>query len=115
MLVFNPNRIFALRGIEKPYTFLVKNGVTPTVAHKLLNGKTVHFSIAHLERICRLLNCTPNDLFEWKHDNAPIAETHALNALERREKPKRLKDLIKDIPVERFDEIENLLNDLKSK
>jgi hypothetical protein len=116
MLVFNPKRIFRLRGIERPSHFLCKNGLVAPTVHKLLNGKTVHFKIAHLEKICRLLNCTPNDLFEWKSDEgAPVAENHALNTLQRRETTQRLTEIIKDIPIERFSEVENLLTDLKNR
>lgn len=82
MLIFNPNRIFRLRGIERSYTYLVKQGVAAPSASKLLNGKTVHFKITHLEKICRILNCTPNDLFEWRSDEgAPVADSHALTTL----------------------------------
>lgn len=115
MLVFNPKRIFTLRGIERPYNYLVKSGVAAPTAQKLLNGKTIHFKIVHLEKICRILNCTPNDLFEWKPDEgAPVAENHALKTLERSGTTRRLTEIIKDIPIERFDELENLLTDLKN-
>lgn len=115
MLVFNPKRIFVLRGIERPYNYLVKNGVVAPTAQKLLNGRTVHFKIKHLEQICRLLNCTPNDLFEWKADEgAPVAENHALNSLQRSQTTRRLTEIIKDIPIEKFAEVENLLTDLKN-
>ena len=116
MLIFNPRRVFVLRGIENPQGFLVKNGFNPTTAHNLLNTKTRYAKFEYIEKFCALLNCTPNDLFDWKPDkDTVINETHPLNELRRKETTLNNKELIKDIPIERVAEIENLLIELKNK
>jgi hypothetical protein len=66
MLVFNLSRVLTLRGVEKPFAFLVKRGFYRTIASNLLNNRTVNIKISHIETLCRALNCTPNDLFELK-------------------------------------------------
>jgi DNA-binding Xre family transcriptional regulator len=64
MLTLNLSRVFALRGIEKPYTELVKCGISRPTAHNLLSLRVTSIKYSHLEKICELLNCEPNDLFE---------------------------------------------------
>lgn len=61
----NLTPIFKARGIEKPYTFLVKAGLTPHSANYILNSKTRVFRLDHIELLCETLNCEPNDLLMW--------------------------------------------------
>lgn len=114
MLVFNLARILALRGIDTPYAFLVKRGFHRTIAANLANNRAANIKIAHLEKICRMLNCTPNDLFEWKADeHDALGESHSLNSLKRNKPAPRLNRILKDIPVDKLDKVEELLNQLK--
>lgn len=64
MLVFNPRRIFALRGVEKPTTFFVKQGVARSTAIKFMQAYSSMFKTSYVEMICVGMNCTPNDLFD---------------------------------------------------
>jgi DNA-binding Xre family transcriptional regulator len=114
MLVFNLTRVLNLRGIDAPFAFLVKIGLTRSIAYNLTNYKVANIKIAHLEKLCRALNCTPNDLFDWKPDaNETLAESHSLKSLKRDKPAPRLSQIIKDIPVEKLDRIEDLLKQLK--
>lgn len=115
MLIFNPNKIFALRGIEKPYSFLVRNGFGSTTASDLINIKKPLVRTEYLERLCILLNCTPNDLYEWKPDNKTnLTENHPLKTLQKAE-IMQISEIIKDIPVEKLSDVQNLLNQLKNR
>jgi len=107
MLTFNPRRVFALRGIENPLTFMLKHGIIRQTANNLLNQQTSMVKIEHLETICRLLNCTPNDLFEWHADANALAASHALNDLKRSQTVQGIKEMVKDIPLEK---VEGLLD-----
>lgn len=115
MLKFNPQRMMALRGIEKMFNYLHKNGFIRTTATYLLNGTASHIKIEHIGRLCFLLNCTPNDLFEWRIDNTNVlSENHALHSIVKsNESIANIKDLLKEIPPERLPEVENLLKGLK--
>lgn len=116
MLIFNPRRIFALRGVEKPSGFLAKNGFTAPTATKFLQAKGSMINISYLQKICLMMNCTPNDLFEWKPDATnKIEEDHALNSLRRAETVANIRELLKDLPVEKLSQVESLLVDLKNK
>lgn len=115
MLTFNPRRMMAMRGIDRMFNFLNKNGFIRSTASYLVSGKPSHIKIGHIEKICRLLNCTPNDLFEWKTgagDDLPAE--HALKSLIKEDlKQINLRAMLKDIPVEKLPEIEGLLKGLK--
>jgi DNA-binding Xre family transcriptional regulator len=115
MLIFNLSRVFKLRGIERPYSFLKKHGFAHMSASNFANGNVVQPHIAHIEALCRILNCTPNDFFEWTDEtgSGAIEETHSLNTL-RREKKAGLKDLIKEIPLDKLPEVEEFLKKVKS-
>ena len=72
MLSLNLTPIFQLRGIEKPYTFLVKAGLSQHSATTILNNKTRIFRLDHVELLCEVLVCEPNDLLEWTPDKGKI-------------------------------------------
>lgn len=115
MLIFKLSRIFALRGIDKPFAFLVRHGLLRATASNLVNDRVLNVKVAHLEIVCRALNCTPNDLFEWKPDEAkPLPENHSLNSLKREKPAARISQIVKDIPVDKLHMVEELLNQLKN-
>lgn len=115
MLVFNLRRVLALRGITQPQGYLVRIGLHRSIAAKLGNNRSTVIKISHLELLCRALNCTPSDLFEWKPDaEKPLAENHALNALQRSKSAQRISEIVKNIPLEKLDRIEGLLNEIKN-
>jgi DNA-binding Xre family transcriptional regulator len=115
MLKFNLKKIFALRGIEKTTAFLVNLGMSYPAASRYLKPNRQTIRIGDIENLCVALNCTPNDLFEWKPDQkTALPEAHSLNALKKGDKQKNLRELVKDIPSEKLSLIEDLLSDLKS-
>lgn len=116
MLKLNINRVFAIRGVTKVVNFLVDNGFTRSSAVHLYNFEASSVKIKNLEKVCRMLKCTPNDLFEWRprEGETPLDETHPLNTL-RREKSNDIKRLMNDLPLEKLNDVEDFLKDLKSK
>lgn len=115
MLIYNLRRIFTLRGIDKPHTFLVKNGFSPSTASNMLAYYPVVFKVKSLEKLCIALNCTPNDLFEWKpSENSDIAENHPLRSLVKEKAPPPIAQMVKDLPVEKLSELEAIINGLKN-
>ena len=113
MLILNLQRVFTLRGVERPFTYLVKNGISRPTASNLLNHRVESIKNAHLEKICELLNCEPNDLFEWKPSkNTLNAENHPLKNLKRDDSSQKISEMLKTIPLEKLGKIESLMNDL---
>src|SRR4051812_33118768 len=114
MLVLNLKRAFTLRGIEKPATILVKHGISRATISRLLMNQKSWISYDHIETICAVLNCTPNDLFEWQPDaRANLPENHSLHGLKRAANTRSLKEMIGDVPMEKLDRVEAFFNELK--
>lgn len=108
-------KMIELRGIQKASGFLVKLGFTYAKAQRFLADEYAAVKLGDLEKFCVALNCTPNDLLEWKPDaNTVLPESHALNALQNNAPKRTLRDLVADIPAERLKLIENLLAELKN-
>ncbi len=110
MLHLNLQRIFKARGIEQPYKFLVRSGFVPFTAHKYKNGKVEHIRLDHIEKLCVVLKCTPNDLFEWQPDDLLDDRTdHPLQKIRTREKKAALSQMLSGMPLEKLEEIEKIL------
>lgn len=110
MLQLNLQRIFTARGIDQPYKFLVKNGFVPFTAHKYKNDKVEQIRLDHIERLCTVLNCTPNDLFEWQPDTLlDDRADHPLQKIRRRDKKIEITKMLNNVSLEKLEEIEKLL------
>ena len=72
------------------------------------------FSLEHLEKICMLLGCTPNDLLDWapqKEDEA-VAK-HPLSALRREIKEVDLPVLLRELPLNKLGELQTMIEQLR--
>jgi DNA-binding Xre family transcriptional regulator len=114
MLIFNPKRMINLRGLVKPHAALVKAGLAPATATNLLNYYNTRITLKHVERICEMLHCTPNDLLDWNPDeHSTLRENHPLYTLQRTEKLSNLREMLKDMPVEKLSELESIVAEMK--
>jgi len=68
MLYLNLGPIFSARSIKRPYSFLIKSGFTHHAAQSILHSQTRTFRLDHIEDLCRILVCEPNDLLAWVPD-----------------------------------------------
>lgn len=111
MLSLNLQPIFKARGIEKPYSYLVSAGFPSYTAHNLLNAKTVSFRLRHVDKLCSLLNCTPNDLLVWTPNaKDKLPDAHPLTRLKKQDTDLNWQDTIKTIPLEQLGEIVKIIN-----
>ena len=79
MLSLHLTPIFNARGITKPHGFLVRNGFTPFTASRLVNNETGVFRLEHMEKLCEVLVCEPNDLLLFTpNKNRQYAPNHPL-------------------------------------
>ena len=110
MMQLNLQRIFKARGISQPYKFLVQNGFVPFTAHKYKNSKVEHIRLDHIEKLCVILNCTPNDILEWMPDDLlDDTPTHPLQKIRVRNKKPDLNKLLSKYSLEKLEEIEQLI------
>lgn len=84
MLKIDLTSIFNARNITKPYSYLVKAGFSPNIATRLANNNVDSIQFRHIELLCFILNCEPNDLFSWVPDTKiTVSENHSLNKLRK--------------------------------
>ena len=82
MLTIKIAHVLNTRGIENHFTFLVKSGFNNHTAHNLLSSKTRSFRLDHIEMLCRILVCEPNDLVSYTPSaKYPLPDNHPLNNL----------------------------------
>jgi len=56
------------RGIRNPASTLIKAGISQGIVTKYLKGKVKRLPLDHIEKLCLLFRCAPNDLFTWTPD-----------------------------------------------
>lgn len=115
MLSLNLKRVMRLRGIENQRNFLLGLDFAPATVRRFLNGEVWRIELSDLEEICLALKCTPNDLLEWKPaENQADAGGQALGKL-MHSAAEDLTKLLGTLPMEKFEEIADILRQSKSK
>ena len=115
MLYFNLNAVLKARQIEQPYTYLVKAGISPHSATKLLNSQTRVFRLDHIEKLCQILHCEPNDLVQFKPStNQNLPENHPLNKLLQTETDLTWQNSLKTMPLSQLKELTKKINESKN-
>src|SRR5687768_9027075 len=114
MLYFNLTRLLNLRGVERPYSWLVRSGFVPQTAVRWSKNEIGYVRPEQMERLCLLLNCTPNDLFEWREDSKTVVpDGHALRSLKRETPARSVADMTRDIPADKLERLSEMLDALK--
>ena len=110
MLSFNFKRIFKARGIDKPFSFLVKVGYSDNFATRVANNRIQRLDLTELEKLCVLFNCTPNDLLEWIPDSKDKNnDNHPLISIKRSDKVVQLTQILNSLPLDKLNEIESVI------
>ncbi len=115
MLITNINKLFKLRGITKPKKFLVDNGFSNTTAYNITHYRFTTLTLDKVEKLCLILNCTPNDLLEFRPaKDALIPENHPLLKL-RPSESFNINEIAQDIPIDKIHEFKSAVDEIKSK
>ncbi len=106
MLTLHIAPVFKARGIDKPFSFMVKNGMTPHSAHKLLSGTLRVIRLDHVEFLCRILVCEPNDLLYWSPSGQEkLPASHPLTQLKQAGFDTNWKETLASVPLHQLKEI----------
>ncbi len=110
MLKWNFKRLCKMRGIEKPYSFFIKLGISHTIASNMATDKLDKILLRHLEKNCLELNCTPNDLLDWvPADKKLDTPDTALYVLKKEGKADDAAELLGKLPAKKLEELAKLL------
>jgi DNA-binding Xre family transcriptional regulator len=106
MLNLDLQHIFKARGIDKPYTFLVKAGFTAHTASSICNNSTKVFKLDHIELLCKALVCEPNDLLSFTADKGEVLQAdHPLLKLQHTEIDQNWRQTLATIPFKQLKEL----------
>jgi DNA-binding Xre family transcriptional regulator len=110
MLIFNFSRIFKARGIDRPFSYLVKAGYSANFATRIANNRVVRMDLTEIEKLCVILQCTPNDLLEWIPGSDDVTnDKHPLWPIKRSDKVVHLTQMLNSVPLDKLSEIENMI------
>ena len=106
MLTLNLTSIFRARGIEKPFSFLVKAGFTHHSANIIINSNTNVLKLDHIETLCIALNCEPNDLFLFTPNKGKLyPENNPLFNLRQDDSSLPLQETLNNMPYKELKEV----------
>lgn len=110
MLKYNFTRVFRAKAIERPFTFLRKNGFSDKFATKIKNNRIKRIDLNELERLCIVLKCTPNNFLEWTPDSSiQIEDNHPLNDLRKYDNEVDMVKTLNSLPFSKLKEIDKLI------
>ena len=116
MLRFDLSHIMMHRGIDNPTRFLYKAGFTSSMASRLMSGQTESPNIRHISKLCRLLHCTPNDLYTYQPDGSgPLPADHPLQKLVRTETTATVAERLKTLPLEKLEALSQYIDMLNER
>lgn len=115
MLRLNVMPVFKARGIDNPYYFLIKQGLSPYTVNNILYKGTLSFNLNHVELLCKVLVCEPNDLLVWTPEkNQFYPENHPLQKLKLKATPIDVQQTLSTIPYKDLVEISNQIKVLQN-
>lgn len=112
MLKYNFDRVFKARGIDRPFSYLKKAGFKVNMAVNINQSKVTKLHVKHLEQLCLLLRCTPNDFMAWEPENREqVPENHPLYQIKRNEDQVEITKMLNGIPLEKLGDIKKLIRE----
>ena len=116
MLRYQFSLVFRQRNVDRPYSFLRRNGFSHNLAHRIAYDKVKKIGVGHIQKLCRLLNCTPNDMMVWgPKKEADRKPNLALNALLRQHKDVDMVSVIRSLPLGELSTLAQLIGNQKKK
>ena len=112
MLQYNFTKIFYARGIEKPSPYLQKFGFSENFTRKIISGDVRALRLSSLEKLCLILQCTPNDVIEWIPDEGnEVDEKHPLNKIKKNNKVVNILKTLNSVPIDKLVKIEKIIKE----
>ena len=110
MITYNFDRVFKARGIDKPFSFLKRAGLSDSFASRVKNGKVSRLDLKMIERLCLILRCSPNDFMEWMpDDDNQVDKDHPINLIKKTDKVVDITKTLNSVPLDKLDEVDDII------
>src|SRR5688572_15400896 len=114
MIYFNFSRIFKLKGIDRPFSYLTARGYSASYATKLSSNRVLEINLPRLEKFCRDFNCTPNDILDFRQNvNDPLPQGHALHSLTKEQISNEIAVKINTLPIDKIQQIHDIIKNME--
>lgn len=114
MIFFNFTRIFKLKGIVRPFSYLTNNGYSAGYATKLSNNRVQEINLERLEKFCRDFNCTPNDILDFRPNSKDsLPKDHALHTLTKPEVNSEIIGKINSLSADKIQQIHDIIKNME--
>lgn len=112
MFKFTFDRFFKAKGIDKPFTFLVRAGFSENFATRVNQNRVQRIGLKELEKLCLALRCTPNDLIDWIPDQTINTDKeHPIHALRKSGKEIDLRGVLQSMTLDELEDIDVLIQE----
>lgn len=114
MLILSFNRIFKLKGIQRPSKHLTALGYSTGTATKMNTNQYRTIYLDQLERFCADFNCTPNDILDFRPNaNDDLPADHALHSLTKQQVSDEINTIINNLSVEKIQQIHDIIKNME--
>jgi DNA-binding Xre family transcriptional regulator len=115
MITLDLSRLMETKGIQNPLQFLIQAGFTYHTAGRLIRNQIIKLDYKHLEKLCLIFNCTPNDLLSWTPPaSLKGSDKLALSKLAGRKRKGSLVSKLIQLPEDKIDQLNQMLDKLAS-
>lgn len=112
MITLNLKAILTDREIKNHTSFLFHNGFSWATASRMATGNVKALSFKHMEKLCLLLHCTPNDLLHWTADEGkPIERTQPIQQLVPPVHHAYIAHGLKHLPIDELRELRKIMEE----
>lgn len=114
MLKFDIQTLLKLSGATRKMAFLHNRGITRSKAQHLIKKDVKRITISDIEKLCRIFNCTPNELFTFEESSdKPLPPESALKQLVREPIP-TIPEILSGLSAKKSAELINKLIEIKN-
>lgn len=115
MLCWNVKALLYDKGIPQPLAWLRKRGMSYERARALLDGKSKEISLQQMHELCLLLQCTPNDLFNWNPEKESLPPGHPLQQLHKPGNQPSMLARLRVLNTPQLEELRQLMDKLEQR
>ncbi len=99
-----------LKSHKDKLQFLIKLGFSYYIANKMIGGKMTSFSPQQMTVFCQAINCTPNDILDFKPRGQQNDAKHSLMKLVKLPDQLDVQSLLLNMSLEQIEELKKSLN-----
>ncbi|WP_276978870.1 helix-turn-helix transcriptional regulator, partial [Flavobacterium filum] len=99
MITLYIKEMLRYKNLKPTASTLAKMGISWITANNMLSNKAKSITFDHVEKLCIGLNCTPNELFNYKPDKKGVGPDYVIHEIKKEGTPLALQDVLQRMPM----------------